>query len=58
MDKATKNQISILLFVIGLAMILLQDLKRLDSINLGFTWPFSLMFYVGIIFMAVGYYIK
>lgn len=58
MDKATRNQISILLFVFGFAMVLIQDLKKLDSIDLGFTWPFSLMFYVGLIFMGVGYYIK
>lgn len=58
MDKATKTQISIGLFVIGFLMIAVQDLKRLDSINLGFTWPFALMFYLGLIFMAVGYYLK
>jgi hypothetical protein len=58
MDKATKTQISIALFVIGFAMIAVQDLKRLDTINLGFTWPFATMFYLGLIFMAVGYYLK
>jgi hypothetical protein len=58
MDKATKTQFSIALFVIGFAMIAVQDMKRLDSINLGFTWPFALMFYLGLIFMAVGYYLK
>jgi len=58
MDKATKTQISIGLFVLGLAMIVVQDLKRLDTINLGFTWPFALMFYLGLIFMAIGYYLK
>jgi hypothetical protein len=58
MDKATKTQISIALFVIGFLMIAVQDLKRLDSINLGFAWPFALMFYLGLIFMAVGYYLK
>lgn len=58
MDKATKTQISIALFIIGFAMILLQDLKRLDTINLGFSMPFAIMFYVGLLFMAIGYYIK
>jgi len=58
MDKATKNQISIVLFILGFAMIAVQDLKRLDTINLGFTWPFALMFYLGLIFMAAGYYLK
>jgi hypothetical protein len=58
MDKATKTQLSITLFVIGFAMIAVQDLKRLDSINLGFTWPFALMFYLGLLSMAAGYYLK
>ena len=58
MDKKTRTQLSIGLFIIGLAMILIQDLKRLPSIDLGFSWPFDLMFYVGLIFMAIGYYLK
>ncbi|MDD1696374.1 MAG: hypothetical protein LUQ54_05700 [Methanoregula sp.] len=58
MDKATKTQISIVLFILGFAMIFIQDLKRLDTINLGFSWPFAIMFYLGLIFMGVGYYLK
>jgi hypothetical protein len=58
MDKAKKAQLSIALFVVGFAMIVVQDLKRLDTIDLGFTWPFAVMFYVGLICMAAGYYLK
>ena len=58
MDKTTKTQVSLALFVIGFAMIAVQDLKRLDSINLGFAWPFAIMFYLGLICMAAGYYLK
>jgi hypothetical protein len=58
MDKKTKTQLSIGFFIIGLVMILIQDLKRLPSINLGFSWPFDIMFYIGLIFMAIGYYLK
>ncbi len=58
MDKATKTQISIGFFVVGFAMIFLQDLKRLETISLGFTIPFAIMFYLGLIFMAIGYYLK
>jgi len=58
MDKATRTQISIGLFVIGFAMIVVQDLKRLDTINLGFSLPFAIMFYLGLICMAAGYYLK
>ena len=43
MDKATKMQLSVLFFVIGLAMIFMQDLKRLDTINLGFSLPFAIV---------------
>ena len=58
MDKATKTQLSVLFFVIGLAMIFMQDLKRLDTINLGFSLPFAIMFNIGLIFMVIGYYLK
>lgn len=58
MDKKTKSQLSIGLFILGFAMIFVQDLKRLDTINLGFSWPFAIMFYLGLIFMATGYYLK
>lgn len=58
MDKATKMQLSVMFFVIGLAMIIMQDLKRLDTINLGFSMPFAIMFYIGLIFMVIGYYLK
>jgi hypothetical protein len=58
MDKATRTQLSIGLFIVGFIMIFIQDLKRLDTINLGFSWPFAIMFYLGLIFMATGYYLK
>jgi hypothetical protein len=58
MDKATKMQLSVMFFVIGLAMMIMQDLKRLDTINLGFSFPFAIMFYIGLIFMVIGYYLK
>ena len=58
MDKATKTQFSIVFFVLGFAMIVVQDLNRLPTINLGFSWRFAIMFYVGLIFMAIGYYLK
>ncbi len=54
----TKSQFSTALFILGFAMIAIQDFKRLESINLGFSWPFSIMFYLGLICMAAGYYLK
>jgi hypothetical protein len=58
MDKTTKTQLSFALFIIGFLMIFVQDLERLKSIDLGFSWPFSIMFYLGLICMAAGYYLK
>ena len=58
MDKATKTQISIAFFVTGFVLIAIQDLKRLDTIDLGFSWPYAIMFYLGLIFMVIGYYLK
>jgi Na+/citrate or Na+/malate symporter len=58
MDKTTKSQISLALFALGFIMIFIQDLKRLDTINLGFSWPFAIMFYLGLVCMAIGYYLK
>jgi hypothetical protein len=58
MDKTTKTQLSVALFALGFIMIFIQDLKRLETINLGFSWPFAIMFYVGLVFMAIGYYLK
>jgi hypothetical protein len=58
MDKATRTQFSIAFFVIGFVLIAIQDLKRLDTIDLGFSWPFAIMFYLGLVFMAIGYYLK
>ena len=58
MDKATKMQLSVMFFVIGFAMMIMQDLKRLVTINLGFSMPFAIMFYIGLIFMVIGYYLK
>jgi hypothetical protein len=58
MDKTTKTQLSIGLFIIGFAMLIIQDLKRLPSIDLGFSWPLDILYYIGLIFIATGYYLK
>ena len=58
MDKTTKTQLSFALFIIGFLMIFVQDLERLKNIDLGFSWPFAIMFYLGLICMAAGYYLK
>jgi len=58
MDKKTKTQFSFGFFTIGFILILIQDLRRLPSISLGFSWPFDILFYLGLICMAIGYYLK
>ncbi|HOX36051.1 MAG TPA: hypothetical protein P5217_02420 [Methanoregulaceae archaeon] len=58
MDKATKTQFSLGFFVIGFFMVLAQDLSRLRSIETGFTMPLNILFYLGLILMAIGYYLR
>jgi Na+/citrate or Na+/malate symporter len=58
MDKATKTQFSIAFFVLGFIMMILQVLKYLDTIVTGISQYFPIMFYLGLIFMAIGYYLK
>ena len=58
MDKATKTQFSLALFVIGFFMVLAQDLSRLKSIETGFTLPLNILFYLGLLFMAIGYCLR
>ncbi len=58
MDKATKTQISIGSFVIGLIMLFIPYLKNFDSVVPGISQYFSLMFYLGLLLAIVGYYLK
>jgi hypothetical protein len=58
MDKATKTQFSIGLFAIGFVMLFIPDMKHLDAIPLGISQYFGIMFYLGLIFIVTGYYLK
>jgi hypothetical protein len=58
MDKATKTQFSLVFFVIGLIMLFIPDLKHLDAIPLGISQYFGIMFYLGLLFVIAGYYLK
>jgi len=57
-DNKTKTQISLVLFAIGFVMLFIPDLKRLESIPLGISKYFGIMFYLGLIFIVTGYYLK
>jgi drug/metabolite transporter (DMT)-like permease len=58
MDKATKTQISLVSFIVGLIMLFIPYLKNFDSVLPGISQYFSLMFYLGLLLVIVGYYLK
>ena len=58
MDKATKTQISIVSFIVGLLMLFIPYLKNFDSVFPGISQYFSLMFYLGLLLVILGYYLK
>ena len=58
MDKATKTQISIVSFIAGLIMLFIPYLKNFDAVFPGITQYFILMFYLGLVLLIVGYYLK
>jgi hypothetical protein len=58
MDKKTKTQLSLVLLIIGLIMLFIPYLKYFDSIVPGISQSFNLMFYLGLVLIVVGYYLK
>ncbi|MDD1718838.1 MAG: hypothetical protein LUQ25_02145 [Methanoregulaceae archaeon] len=58
MEKKTKSQISLICFAVGFILLLIQDLKGLSTINLGFAWPWAIMYYLGLLLMLIGYYLR
>ncbi len=58
MDKATKTQMSIVVFIVGLIMLFIPYLKNFDTVFPGISQYFSLMFYLGLVLVVVGYYLK
>ncbi|MDH7509545.1 MAG: hypothetical protein QHH04_00685 [Methanolinea sp.] len=58
MEKSAKKQISLLCFVAGFILLLIQDLKGFSTINLGFSWPWAIMFYTGLLLILIGYYLR
>ena len=58
MDKKTKTQVSLVLLIIGLIMLFIPYLKYFDSIVPGLSQSFNLMFYLGLVLIVIGYYLK
>ncbi len=54
----TKRQFSIVLFIIGLVMLFIPYLKSFDSLFPEISQYFSIMFYLGLLLVVIGYYIK
>jgi len=54
----SKTQISLVFFAIGLIMLFIPYLKDFGSVVPGITQYFSLMFYLGLLLVIVGYYLK
>lgn len=55
MEKNVKKQISLICFAAGFVLLLIQDLKGFSTIDLGFSWPWAIMFYCGLLLMVIGY---
>jgi len=45
-------------FIIGLIMLFIPYLKNFDSVIPGIPQYFSIMFYLGLLLVFVGYYLK
>jgi predicted cobalt transporter CbtA len=58
MEKTKKTQLSQICFAIGFALLLLQDLKGLSTISQGYSVPWAIIFYTGLVLLAVGYFLK
>jgi hypothetical protein len=58
MDKKTRTQVSLVLLIIGLIMLFIPYLKYIDSIVPGISQSFNLMFYLGLVLIVIGYYLK
>jgi hypothetical protein len=58
MDKSTQTKTSIVSFIIGLIMLFIPYLKNFDAVIPGISQYFSLMFYLGLVLVVAGYYLK
>jgi hypothetical protein len=54
----TKRQFSIISLIIGLIMLFIPYLKSFDSVMPGISQYFNSMFYLGLLLVVIGYYLK
>jgi hypothetical protein len=61
MEKTTKKQLSLVSFIVGFALLLIQDLTRvqviIDTLNPE-PWLFPVIFYIGLLLILFGYYLR
>jgi hypothetical protein len=61
MDKNLKKQLSIVTFVAGFALLLIQDLTRIQTIINTLNpepWFLPVIFYTGLLLILIGYYLR
>jgi hypothetical protein len=61
MDKNLKKQLSLFSFVAGFALLLIQDLQRVQTIINAINpepWFFPVIFYTGLLLILIGYYLR
>jgi hypothetical protein len=61
MDRNLKKQLSLVSFVAGFALLLIQDLQRVQTIINAINpepWFFPVIFYTGLLLILIGYYLR
>lgn len=58
MDKETRTQASIVSFVVGIILLFIPYLKNFDAVIPGVSQYFSIMFYIGLLLVILGYYLR
>lgn len=58
MDKATKTQFSYFFFIAGIVMLLIPQLNGLGFVPYEIRQYFSVIFYPGLLFVIIGYWLR
>ncbi|MCX6693271.1 MAG: hypothetical protein NT074_01770 [Methanomicrobiales archaeon] len=58
MEKSVRKQVSLACFILGFVLLLVQDLKGFATLNFGWSWPLALMFYIGLVLIITGYFLR
>lgn len=58
MDKATKKQFSYFFFIAGIVMLLIPQLNGLGFVPYEIRQYFPVIFYPGLLFVIIGYWLR